>query len=93
MYASFGHLTGYSSNYYTYAFDKVIALDFFAQFDAADLLGGDAGSRYRKTVLEQGGSKPGREMVRDSWAATRIFPRFSNWLNEEFEGELIAAGV
>ena len=37
MYASFGHLTGYSSNYYTYAFDKVIALDFFAQFDPADL--------------------------------------------------------
>ncbi len=28
MYASFGHLTGYSSNYYTYMFDKVIALDF-----------------------------------------------------------------
>jgi thimet oligopeptidase len=37
MYASFGHLTGYSSNYYTYAFDKVIALDFFAQFDPEDL--------------------------------------------------------
>ena len=65
MYASFGHLTGYSSNYYTYAFDKVIALDFFAQFDPADLLGGNAGARYRKLVLEQGGSKPGREMVRD----------------------------
>src|ERR1039458_10257228 len=65
MYASFGHLTGYSSNYYTYAFDKVIALDFFAQFDPEDLLGCDAGARYRKTVLEQGGSKPGRQMVRD----------------------------
>ena len=49
MYASFGHLTGYSSNYYTYMFDKVIALDFFAQFDPADLLGCDAGARYRKT--------------------------------------------
>ena len=49
MYASFGHLTGYSSNYYTYAFDKVIALDFFAQFDPDDLLGCDAGARYRKT--------------------------------------------
>ena len=60
MYASFGHLTGYSSNYYTYAFDKVIALDFFGQFDPADLLGCDAGARYRKLVLEQGGSKPGR---------------------------------
>ena len=35
MYASFTHLVGYSSNYYTYPFDKVIALDFFAQFDPA----------------------------------------------------------
>jgi thimet oligopeptidase len=33
MYASFTHLIGYSSNYYTYMFDKVIALDFFGQFD------------------------------------------------------------
>jgi len=87
MYASFGHLTGYSSNYYTYAFDKVIALDFFAQFDAADLLGCDAGSRYRKAVLEQGGSKPGRQMVRDFLGRDEEFAAFSNWLNEEFEGE------
>src|SRR3569623_974913 len=35
MYASFGHLTGYSSKYYTYAIDKEIALEFFAQFDQA----------------------------------------------------------
>ncbi len=85
MYASFGHLTGYSSNYYTYAFDKVIALDFFAQFDSSDLLGCDAGARYRRTVLEQGGSKPGREMVRDFLGRDEEFSAFSNWLNEEFE--------
>ena len=85
MYASFGHLTGYSSNYYTYAFDKVIALDFFAQFDAADLLGCEAGARYRKTVLEQGGSKPGREMVRDFLGRDEEFAAFSQWLNEEFQ--------
>ena len=91
MYSSFGHLTGYSSNYYTYAFDKVIALDFFAQFDSNDLLGGDAGSRYRKTVLEQGGSKPGRQMVRDFLGRDEQFSAFSTWLNEEFEGELLAA--
>jgi thimet oligopeptidase len=90
MYASFGHLTGYSSNYYTYAFDKVIALDFFAQFDPKDLLGCDAGSRYRKTVLEQGGSKPGRQMVRDFLGRDEEFQAFSSWLNEEFEGELPA---
>ncbi len=91
MYASFGHLTGYSSNYYTYAFDKVIALDFFAQFDPADLLGGETGGRYRKLVLEQGGSKPGREMVRDFLGRDEEFAAFSEWLNEEFEGELVGA--
>ena len=91
MYASFGHLTGYSSNYYTYAFDKVIALDFFAQFDPADLLGCDAGGRYRKTVLEQGGSKPGRQMVRDFLGREEEFAAFSEWLNEEFVGDLLSS--
>jgi thimet oligopeptidase len=90
MYASFGHLTGYSSNYYTYAFDKVIALDFFAQFDPADLLGCEAAGRYRKAVLEQGGSKPGREMVRDFLGRDEEFKPFSRWLNEEFEGDYAA---
>ena len=84
MYASFGHLTGYSSNYYTYMFDKVIALDFFCQFDKEDLLGGEAGARYRRTVLEQGGSKPGRELVRDFLGRDEEFGAFSRWLNEEF---------
>jgi thimet oligopeptidase len=92
MYASFGHLTGYSSNYYTYAFDKVIALDFFGQFDPADLLGCEAGAHYRKAVLEQGGSKPGRQMVRDFLGRDEEFSAFSEWLNEEFEGELLTVG-
>ena len=92
MYASFGHLTGYSSNYYTYAFDKVIALDFFGQFDSADLLGCDAGARYRKLVLEQGGSKPGRQMVRDFLGRDEEFAAFSKWLNEEFDSQILAVG-
>ncbi len=91
MYTSFGHLTGYSSNYYTYAFDKVIALDFFAQFDRADLLGCEAGARYRRAVLEQGGSKPGREMVRDFLGRDEDFTAFTRWLNEEFESKPLSA--
>jgi thimet oligopeptidase len=91
MYASFGHLTGYSSNYYTYAFDKVIALDFFAQFDPENLLDCGAGARYRKAVLEQGGSKPGRTMVRDFLGRDEEFSAFTRWLNEEFESELAPA--
>jgi thimet oligopeptidase len=90
MYASFGHLTGYSSNYYTYAFDKVIALDFFGQFDKNDLLGCEAGARYRKAVLEQGGSKPGRELVRDFLGRDEEFAAFERWVNEEFKSELVA---
>jgi len=91
MYASFGHLTGYSSNYYTYAFDKVIALDFFAQFDPGNLLDGEAGARYRKAVLEQGGSKPGREMVRDFLGRDEDFAAFARWINEEFIEEPVGA--
>jgi thimet oligopeptidase len=63
----------------------VIALDFFGQFDPADPLGCDAGARYRKLVLEQGGSKPGRQMVRDFLGRDEEFSAFSKWLNEEFE--------
>ena len=66
MYAAFTHLIGYTSNYYTYLYDKVMALEFFAQF-AADgkpaELGGETAIRYRKQVLEPGGSKPARELV------------------------------
>jgi thimet oligopeptidase len=92
MYASFGHLTGYSSNYYTYAFDKVIALDFFAQFDPENLIDGETGGRYRQTVLEQGGSKPGREMVRDFLGRDEDFAAIARWLNEEFEESLVVSG-
>jgi thimet oligopeptidase len=93
MYASFGHLMGYSSNYYTYAYDKVIALDFFAQFDPANLLGCEAAAKYRKTVIEQGGSRPGRQMVQDFLGRDEEFAAFSNWLNEEFEAEMPVTAV
>jgi thimet oligopeptidase len=91
MYASFGHLTGYSSNYYTYAFDKVIALDFFAQFDPAICWLRRRRAATARLVLEQGGSKPGRQMVRDFLGRDEEFSAFSEWLNEEFEAVLATA--
>jgi thimet oligopeptidase len=45
---------GYSSAYYTYLWDKVIAGDFFEQFDRTNLPGGQAPMRYRRAVLEPG---------------------------------------
>jgi thimet oligopeptidase len=85
MYASFTHLVGYSSNYYTYMFDKVIALDFFSQFDPANLLDGATAMRYRQVVLEPGGSKPGTEMIRDFLGRAQKMDAFTAWIGEEFE--------
>jgi thimet oligopeptidase len=84
MYCSFGHLTGYSSNYYTYAFDKVIALDFFAQFDQKNLLDGEAAMRYRRMVLEPGGSKPGAELISGFLGRPQNLDAFKTWMGEEF---------
>jgi len=88
MYASFTHLTGYSSNYYTYLFDKVIALDFFNQFDPQNLLDGEAAMRYRRTVLEPGGSKPGKQLVQDFLGREQSFEAFEKWVTGE-----LAAGA
>jgi thimet oligopeptidase len=85
FYASFTHLMGYTSNYYTYVLDKVIALDFFSQFDKSNLLEGEAAMRYRRTVLEPGGSKAGTELVRDFLGRPQNLEAFKKWLDEEFQ--------
>ncbi|HEV2276503.1 MAG TPA: M3 family metallopeptidase [Acidobacteriaceae bacterium] len=84
MYASFTHLTGYSSNYYTYMFDKVIALDFFSQFDRSNLLEGPTAMRYRQAILEPGGSKPGRMLIQDFLGRQQTMDAFERWIGEEF---------
>jgi len=87
MYASFTHLVGYSSNYYTYLYDKVIALDFFNQFNRANLLDDPIASRYRKTVLEAGGSVAGKAIVQNFLGREQSIEAFTRWIGEEFEHE------
>jgi thimet oligopeptidase len=84
LYSSFTHLVGYSSNYYTYLFDKVIALDFFQQFDVNNLVEGPAALRYRKEVLEPGGSQPGQTLVQNFLHRPQSLQGFEAWLTEEF---------
>lgn len=83
--ASFGHLAGYSSRYYTYLWDKVIAVDFFQQFDAADPLAGDAPRRYRRLVLEPGGSKSANDLVRDFLGRPQSPAALTRWIGAEFD--------
>ena len=85
FYASFTHLTGYSSNYYTYVLDKVIAVDFFSQFDEKNLLDGPAALRYRKAVLEPGSSKPAAELVQDFLGRPQSLDALKTWMDKEFE--------
>jgi thimet oligopeptidase len=87
FYASFTHLTGYSSNYYTYMLDKVIAVDFFSKFDKTNLLGGPAAMRYRKTVLEPGAAKPAAELVKDFLGRPESLDSLKTWMNEQFEAK------
>ena len=84
MYTSFTHLTGYASNYYTYVLDKVIGLDFFSQFDKADLLEGPAAMRYRRTVLEPGATKPAAELVKDFLGRPESINALRAWIDVEF---------
>jgi|SRR5579871_1138244 len=84
--ASFGHLGGYSSAYYTYLWDKVIAEDFFLQFDQNNLLAGDAPARYRKLVLQPGGSMSANDLVKNFLGRQQNMTALQKWMGEEFAG-------
>jgi thimet oligopeptidase len=85
MWASFGHLGGYSSAYYTYLWDKVIAEDFFLQFDHHNLLAGDAPMKYRRVVLEPGGSMSANDLVKNFLGRPQNMTALQHWMSEEFD--------
>ncbi len=64
-YDSFGHLNGYSAIYYTYVWSKAIALDLFTRFKADGIRNPQTAVRYRKLVLEPGGSEDANQLVQD----------------------------
>jgi Zn-dependent oligopeptidases len=65
LYASFGHLDGYSAMYYTYMWSKVIAADMFREFEKNGLRNRELASRYRHTVLAAGASRPAANVVQE----------------------------
>jgi len=84
MYAAFTHLVGYTSNYYTYLYDKVMALEFFEEFDRENLLDGPTAMRYRREVLEPGGSKPARDLVQAFLGRETSMKALKGWIAKEF---------
>ena len=62
----------------------MIAEDFFQQFDRANLLGGTAAMKYRKAVLEPGGSQPANDVVKNFLGRPQNMAAFQKWMAEEF---------
>jgi thimet oligopeptidase len=82
FHASFGHLGGYSSAYYTYMWSLVIAKDLFSAFDREDLFAPETARRYRDTILAAGGSKDAAELVADFLGRPYNVEAFGTWLQE-----------
>jgi thimet oligopeptidase len=87
FFASFGHLQGYGSGYYTYMWSLVIAKDLFSAFDEADLFDTGVAHRYRDRVLAPGGSRDAADLVADFLGRPYDVSAFERWLAGSSTGE------
>ncbi len=81
FHSGFGHLSGYTSAYYTYLWSLVIAKDMFSAFDPDNLLDPAIAQRYRDAVLARGGAADAAELVTDFLGRPYRFDAFERWLN------------
>ncbi|WP_231123451.1 M3 family metallopeptidase [Nocardioides sambongensis] len=80
MFASFGHLGGYSSGYYTYMWSLVIAKDLFSAFSDGALFDPEVAGRYRDRVLARGGEADAADLVADFLGREYSFDAYGRWL-------------
>jgi thimet oligopeptidase len=83
LHLSFGHLDDYSATYYTYTWSLVIAKDLFTAFDPDRLLDPAMPGRYRREVLEPGGSAPAADLVRNFLGRDHTFEAYRAWLDRD----------
>ncbi|MCP3142739.1 M3 family metallopeptidase [Pyxidicoccus xibeiensis] len=79
---SFGHLEGYSSNYYTYMWSLVIAKDLFTVFQQKGMLDPAPAQAYRRKVLEPGGSDDAARLVHAFLGRDYDYRAYEEWLNK-----------
>ncbi|MBQ4360896.1 MAG: Zn-dependent oligopeptidase [Proteobacteria bacterium] len=81
-FASFGHLNGYSSMYYTYMWSLAIAKDLGQPFHANGLLNVDTAHQYREKVLSVGGAQHASDMVHNFLGRDYNLDAFKAWLSK-----------
>ena len=82
FYNNFGHLNGYSSNYYIYQWSQAIATDLFSEFLAQGLQNKATARAYRQKVLAAAGSKPALDMVADFLGRPFSTGAYTEYLNQ-----------
>lgn len=92
LYTSFGHLGDYSSMYYTYLWNRVLARDLLTGFDEDDLLNVTAARRYADIVLRAGSSRPAAQLVHEFLGRPPDLRAYAEWL-ERSRGRLRPAHV
>ncbi len=70
----------YASTYYTYLWSLVIARDLLTGFNPDDLLDPGPAGKYRRTVLEPGGSMPAAQLVENFLGRPFNFKAYQEWL-------------
>ncbi len=81
FHANFGHLEGYTAAYYTYMWSLVIAKDLTSGFKNG-LLDTAASMKYRKMILEPGGSKDAADLIIDFLGRPYSLEAFQGWLEK-----------
>lgn len=80
---SFGHLDGYSAIYYTYMWSLVIASDMYTEFEKGGLLNSEIGDKYRRMIMEPGGTKDAADLVENFLGRPYSFDAFADSLRAD----------
>ncbi|KAG8531712.1 uncharacterized protein KY384_003344 [Bacidia gigantensis] len=88
---TFAHIiSGYDAGYYGYLYSQVYSADMFHSVFAKDPMNPEEGRRYRRTVLEKGGSRDAVDLLRDFLGrepSTEAFYKELGWMDGIIELE------
>lgn len=85
------HMNGYDARYYSYLWTMIVACDLYSRFkDQPMEKQMELGMEYRRKIMEPGGTKEGKEMIRDFMGRDISIKSFmENYIGIEEKGNTI----